>query len=64
MKQAGGTPPDLAPPLLALHASLALRIAGDLLPVPDWRRWGGLRNALALLLFLVNTVGAIIRGRR
>jgi hypothetical protein len=43
-----------------LHGSLALRIAGDLVEdLARWRVWGGLLNAVCLLLFLVNTVSAI-----
>lgn len=38
-------------PLGLLHASLLLRIAGDLLAAPSLRMWGGLFNGVALLLF-------------
>jgi hypothetical protein len=41
--------------LVLLHLSLLVRIAGD---VAEWwagRRWGGLLNAVVLLLFLANT---------
>lgn len=41
--------------LALLHLSLLLRIAGDLLAWLPGRRWGGLLNAVALLLFLINT---------
>jgi hypothetical protein len=48
----------------ALHASLALRIVGDLVDtLGRWRVWGGLFNALALLLFLFSTVRAIATAR-
>jgi hypothetical protein len=48
----------------ALHASLALRIAGDLAEeLGRWRVWGGLLNAVALLLFLLNTARAIATAR-
>jgi hypothetical protein len=30
---------------------------------PAWRSTGGLANALALLLFIANTVAAVVRGR-
>lgn len=49
-------------PLIALHLSLALRIAGDLLTNPTWRQWGGLLNGVTLLLFL-GVVGASLRKR-
>jgi len=44
--------------LALLHASLVLRIAGDLAGWPSLRQWGGLLNVVALLLFLANTVRA------
>jgi hypothetical protein len=43
-----------------LHASVLLRIVGDLVDVLGrWRVWGGLLSAIALLLFVLNTVRAI-----
>jgi hypothetical protein len=42
--------------LALLHISLILRITGDLLEWPLGRKWGGLLNAIAILLFLGNTV--------
>ena len=50
-------------PLALLHLSLAARIAGDLAEDADWRRFGGMANALALLLFVLGTVAAVVRGR-
>lgn len=48
----------------ALHVSLGLRVTGDLLDsLGRWRVWGGMLNAAAVLLFLVNTGGAIARTR-
>jgi hypothetical protein len=38
--------------LILLHLSLILRIAGDLLLLPELRQWGGMFNVVALLLFL------------
>jgi hypothetical protein len=43
-------------PLVLLHASLAVRLVGDLLETLALRRSGGLLNAIALLLFLGNTI--------
>lgn len=51
-------------PLGLLHLSLGLRIAGDILFWPATRRWGGLLNEIAILLFLMLMVVAVIRGRR
>jgi hypothetical protein len=45
--------PALYVPLLLLHASLLLRVVGDLLGWWPGRQWGGLLNALAMLLFLL-----------
>lgn len=42
-----------------LHLSLALRIGGDLILNMDLRRWGGLLNGLAILLFLASTMYGI-----
>ena len=45
-----------------LHASLALRVAADLAGLADLRRWGGMLNGIALLLFLAVTVLALRKG--
>lgn len=46
-----------------LHVSLLLRVIGDLVDVLGrWRVWGGLFNALALLLFAVNTFWSVAAG--
>jgi hypothetical protein len=47
-------------PLLVLHSSLLLRIAGDLLLLPEVRQWGGMLNEIAVLLFL-GSIGYAIR---
>jgi len=51
-------------PLLFLHGSLALRLLGDGLAEPSLRAAGGAGNGLALLLFVLTMLGAILRGRR
>jgi hypothetical protein len=52
--------------LFVLHASLILRVVGDLSDdLARWRVWGGLLNAVALALFVIN-VGrsmSVARGR-
>lgn len=49
--------------LALLHASLLARLAGDLGGWMALREWGGLLNALAILLFLANTVLSVrLRG--
>jgi len=43
-------------PLLLLQFSMALRLVGDLIEeLGRYRAWGGLLNAFALLMFLLNT---------
>jgi hypothetical protein len=49
--------------LTLLHVSLALRVAGDLAGVGAIRRWGGLLNAVTLLVFLLITAWAAISAR-
>jgi hypothetical protein len=47
-----------------LHASVAVRLIGDLSDgLGPWRAWGALLNALALLLFLVNTIRSATAAR-
>mgnify|MGYP001608649531 CR=1 FL=1 len=46
-----------------LHVSLAVRVGGDLALWPAGQQWGGLGNALAILLFLANSVRAIVSGQ-
>lgn len=45
--------PRLYLPLIGLHLALTLRVLGDALTLPLWRRWGGLGNAAFILLFFV-----------
>ncbi|MDK9724653.1 MAG: hypothetical protein OEL88_07155 [Sterolibacteriaceae bacterium MAG5] len=47
-----------------LNATLALRVAADLLDWSQGRAWGGMGNATALFLFLLMTAAGVIRGRR
>jgi hypothetical protein len=45
--------------LILLHVSVAVRVAGDLIEsLAAYRSWGGLMNAAALALFVVNTVSS------
>jgi hypothetical protein len=48
--------PMLYANLALLHASLLLRVIGDLARVPPLRMWGGLLNGIALLFFLSSTL--------
>jgi hypothetical protein len=48
--------------LVLLHLSLLLRVGGDLAESQRLQKWGGLINALAILLFLANNVRAVKRG--
>lgn len=49
-------------PLALLHASLLLRVGGDLLGWPEVRLWGGMFNVVSLLAFLVVTVTSLRAG--
>ena len=48
-------------PLCLLHASLLLRVGGDVLGWQVGHQWGGLLNAVAILLFLA-TLGCLLLG--
>jgi hypothetical protein len=48
--------------LVVLHLGLVLRVYSDVALWMAGRQWGGLLNALALLLFLLNTGSAVRRG--
>jgi len=56
--------PHFYAPLVLLHASLLLRVAGDMLVWMPGRRWGGLLNEVALVLFIATMVAAVRRGNR
>lgn len=46
-------------PLVLLHASLLLRVAGDHAGWMDGRRWGGLLNVAALVLYLLVLLASV-----
>jgi hypothetical protein len=47
-----------------LHVSLIVRLTGDLVEeLGLWRSWGGLLNAVALLLFMLSTGRSLAAGR-
>ncbi len=50
--------------LVLLHISLALRVASEWLLWLPGRRWGGLLNMAAVLLFMGVTAVAVIRGQQ
>lgn len=47
--------------LTLLHLTLIVRTIGGVTLHPDWRAWGAIGNALAILLFLVMTVSHVRR---
>ncbi len=49
--------------LALLHVTLAIRIAGDLAVSSEAERWGGLLNAVAIVLFLAVTAGTALHAR-
>lgn len=55
--------PMLYANLALLHASLLLRVIGDLAGVPPLRMWGGLLNGVALLFFLSSTLVLLFVAR-
>jgi hypothetical protein len=46
--------------LILLHLSLIMRVAGDLALNIPIRKWGGLLNEVAILLFLAVTIYSIV----
>ncbi len=50
--------------LALLHLSLLVRVASDLGGWLAGRRWGGLLNEVAIVLFLASTVWAVVEQRR
>lgn len=56
--------PILYAPLIALHASLLLRVGAGLLDWYPGRRWGGMLNGITLLLFLGYIASDLIRRRK
>ncbi|MGB4813150.1 MAG: hypothetical protein WBP13_11815 [Methylophilaceae bacterium] len=50
-------------PLIVLNASLIIRIAGDFLQIPQYRSAGVALNTVALLLFILTMIAAVIRGK-
>jgi hypothetical protein len=50
--------------LALLHASLLIRLGGDLMGQLDVRRWGGLLNEVAILVFLGMTVYSLITTQK
>ena len=47
-------------PLVLLHASLLMRVGGDIVLNDGWRMWGGMLNAIAVVLFLVNMASSLL----
>jgi hypothetical protein len=50
--------------LALLHASLVVRVVGDLTGWADGRQWGGMANVAAVVLFVVSTAWAVASARR
>lgn len=46
-----------------MHFGLAIRFGADLTGSIEWRQWGGILNAAAIGLFLLNTVSAVAAAR-
>jgi hypothetical protein len=50
-------------PLVLLHASLAARVAADLVAVPPFARAPAVANALVLALFVLTMATSVLRAR-
>jgi hypothetical protein len=50
-------------PLVLLHVSVAVRLAGDAAASPALRSAGGVLSAIALVAFVASTLTAVVRGR-
>lgn len=46
--------------LIILHITLILRVTSDLMLWMQGRQWGGLLNVLAIIIFFVNTITAVL----
>lgn len=55
--------PAFYAPLALLHATLVVRVAGDLAGWLPGRQWGGLLNAAAIVLFFLTTAASIVAAR-
>jgi hypothetical protein len=51
-------------PLVLLHLSLVLRLTGDLADIHTVRQWGGLANAVAIVVFILTMLVTVLRARR
>ena len=51
-------------PLAALHASLLMRVVGDLTNAASLRQFAGIANAITLLLFIITLLSSAVRGTR
>lgn len=56
--------PTLWAPLILLHVTVSLRVAGGLFESFELKEWGGMLNAAVLALFLVQVVATVVRGER
>jgi len=50
--------------LALLHVSLLLRVLADLMVLVPLRRWGGLLNEVAVVMFLLVTAVAVVQGKK
>lgn len=56
--------PALYVPLAVLDAGLVARVAADIAEDSDVRRWAGMVQAIAIVLFLLLAAGSLVAGRR
>ncbi|MCC6238142.1 MAG: hypothetical protein IT299_11310 [Dehalococcoidia bacterium] len=55
--------PLLYAPLAMLDGALVLRVGADLAGGTELRRWSGMLQALAIVLFLLLSAGSVLAGR-
>ncbi len=50
-------------PAIILEGSLVIRVVADILSLEEWRRWAGMWNGIAILLFFM-AMGVLIVNKR
>jgi hypothetical protein len=64
LQLAGSFSPRLYLHVALMHASLILRITGDLSGWVAGRQWGAILNGIAMAIFLVNTITSMLPSKR
>lgn len=51
-------------PAIILEGSLLIRVIADILALDEWRRWAGMWNGIAILLFFITMAVLILKKRK